>query len=1041
MDFKNSTIKQMKEFIREYNKTHSDKIKGYSKLKKADLAKFLEEYTSIKRKPQFSKKAQEKIKKTPIPGKALFSDIKGEEKILTKEEALRKKEPIESKLRVYRVVLKKYQLEQFLKEIRPDIPKKILRLNKNKLVDYIRDNIPQKEWKPTTYFEKYSSPYKTVKFEDKLGLEKLKPGETLEQDFGAIPYNKGTEPIAINSEPITLQAHQKKFLEGFLIGNLRSAIAFHGVGTGKTLTAVACARFYLQLYPKNRVIIITPTAVLFNFIEAMALYGVDPRDTRYKYYTYQKFYLSKDRANNALLIVDEAHNFRSPMEIFEDIDGKYVFGKTNKRGIALWERGGIPADKVLLLTATPFVNRPYDIENLLAIGDGREPLDQRTFGDVASNNRMRRDYFNYRISYFTKEKDSKFFPERREQLIGFIAPDSDKDIKAVISVGQNEFYSQSRQASLAYEGKKFEYVITRILNSDDKKFVVYTTFIKNGVNVLERVFDKFNISYGLISGQQNTTEKAMAIDGYNNYEDEKYLGPKYQVLIITKAGSEGVNLLRTRGIFVIDGQWNDATYEQIVARAIRFKSHFDLPKEEQYVDVMKLMVVYANEDKLIQRINKGVKFDYNKMLIDIQEKRKEYKVAKMEIDKKIRTKVDPNFDIDEFMKMKKGSEERKQYIEENLRFGKKREFHVVDKLLESIPSTDFYMFILQKVKQGIIDDFVHEIETKTEPLENSIYKLPEHEELMKIFMEEDLDYEEVTKFIIDYYEPLIGKSIKLFNKDMKIEKTRLDQFLEKRKDLNKLQKQRARLRLNQEYFTPKDVIKRMIDISGLKKIREKKFTQKILEPTAGYGNIVSELLNVMKINKIPLDITMVEILDENREQLQKFVDLLPDVCELAETKDFLQYIPSDRFDYIFMNPPFFLRKSKRYKRNYYDIDFVKRAYTMLKNNGGVLTAIVGQGWKKRPEQKEWLEEVGADITNDTIEWKETGKGGKASEFEKLKVSFIRIFKNVEPGDEAEDIMEDREIIKETQVISQDEPVQSEAQAEPVQRKGIRRRRK
>ena len=90
MDFKNSTIKQMKEFIREYNKTHSDKIKGYSKLKKADLAKFLEEYTSIKRKPQFSKKAQEKIKKTPIPGKALFSDIKGEEKILTKEEALRK---------------------------------------------------------------------------------------------------------------------------------------------------------------------------------------------------------------------------------------------------------------------------------------------------------------------------------------------------------------------------------------------------------------------------------------------------------------------------------------------------------------------------------------------------------------------------------------------------------------------------------------------------------------------------------------------------------------------------------------------------------------------------------------------------------------------------------------------------------------------------------------------------------------------------------------------------------------------------------------
>ena len=37
------------------------------------------------------------------------------------------------------------------------------------------------------------------------------------------------------------------------------------------------------------------------------------------------------------------------------------------------------ADKIILLTGTAFVNTLYDIENLLAMIDQREPIDSTTF--------------------------------------------------------------------------------------------------------------------------------------------------------------------------------------------------------------------------------------------------------------------------------------------------------------------------------------------------------------------------------------------------------------------------------------------------------------------------------------------------------------------------------------------------------------------------------------------------------------------------------------------------------------------------------------
>ena len=228
---------------------------------------------------------------------------------------------------------------------------------------------------------------------------------------------------------------------------------FHGVGSGKTLTAVVCAYWYLQLYPSNRVICISPSALLYNFIEGMRQYGVDIQDNRYFFTTYDKYVRMSREAKNAtdcLLIVDEAHNLRTEMKIDYVTDPNdpdkvlYREARVNKRGFNILEYGAKNAHKTLLLTGTAFVNTIYDIENLIAMVDKREPLLKTTFSYMVSSTSNISDYFSYKISYVPSSK-SDFFPERREKLIPlYMTEKMQQEYNSFKNAKRNYFYIREK---------------------------------------------------------------------------------------------------------------------------------------------------------------------------------------------------------------------------------------------------------------------------------------------------------------------------------------------------------------------------------------------------------------------------------------------------------------------------------------------------------------------------------------------------------------------------------------------------------------------
>tara|TARA_R110000868_G_scaffold3104_1_gene20718 strand:- start:263 stop:4948 length:4686 start_codon:yes stop_codon:yes gene_type:complete len=190
----------------------------------------------------------------------------------------------------------------------------------------------------------------------------------------------------------SLMAHQRKFSESFFNSNYRGALAIHGVGSGKTLSAVVISNCYLDLYPNKKVVFIAPSALLANFQKELyyfyskSIFKADElpynplTDPRYSFFSYEKYTRSPVDCVDGLMIVDECHNMRSRMNVEEttmyDADGKEVkvmASKANIRGFKILQNCAKRADKVLLLTGTPLINTPSDIENMMAFIDGRDP--------------------------------------------------------------------------------------------------------------------------------------------------------------------------------------------------------------------------------------------------------------------------------------------------------------------------------------------------------------------------------------------------------------------------------------------------------------------------------------------------------------------------------------------------------------------------------------------------------------------------------------------------------------------------------------------
>lgn len=512
-----------------------------------------------------------------------------------------------------------------VKEFNDENCPKFSKLTKDEIINKIIDNnLKQTLPPPLPKEQRTTDPMKRI-----TGIKQFDKKEFFEERLEE--HNIDCK-LRGKEKPKDLKPFQTDFIEKFINSPVRGAVAIFGVGTGKTLTAVTAAQCYLDLYPQSKVVFISPASLLKNFVNELDKQGIDLRDPRFEYYSFEAYMRKKSKCDDALMIIDEAHNLRSSCK-YTDLDAReqeeYI-----KRGEeppanqlvcpsrvnAVMKYCSKEARKVLLLTGTPFVNHPYDIENLMAFIDGRDPITQSDFKDVINNDSNLKDYFRNRISIYLPDTDKDpNFPEKIEfiQLIPVnkeVVEDYERNVIEELYGNDDEgkkrdieaFYTGYRQASSALQGKnnpKIQWVFNKIQEGD--KTVVYSQFLK-GMQSLQKLLVNNKIGYGVVSGNESINQKNNYVNAYNNNE--------IKVLLISKSGAEGLDLRETRNVILMEPYFNYAVMEQIMARGIRFKSHINLPKAEQYVNVFHLIQVSPETYKKITNNLTNAKKQFDKIL-------------------------------------------------------------------------------------------------------------------------------------------------------------------------------------------------------------------------------------------------------------------------------------------------------------------------------------------------------------------------------------------------------------------------------------------
>jgi SNF2 family DNA or RNA helicase len=394
-----------------------------------------------------------------------------------------------------------------------------------------------------------------------------------------------------------------------------SILVMHGTGTGKTLTSITTSQCYLDKYPDRKVVFVGPASLASNFKKELYRYGLKNIDTKGG---------RPVDLQNSFLIIDEAHNLRNPLS------------KKSKSIVeASWR-----ADKRMLLSATPFVNNLMDFIPLINIIYGKKIIGtlQEFYKGLCEqwiSKKTNQDNLNT-LKYLMRDKIDVYinmnnidYPQRFEYT--FEVPMTDEyyarysriikgeNIYGILFNNPDAFYNGYRRAvnkaGPGYYSMKVRSIVPILKNG---KSIVYTNWIEFGIGPITEALRESGISYRIFTGDVKMDERQNIVDDFNN--------DLFQVLVLTKAGGEGLDLKGVTSVVVMDPTWNDASLQQIIGRAIRYKSHSHLPYDEQKVDVYYMVLTKPISIGTDESLKSG-----DSLLYNIIEKKKELNIAIMAI--------------------------------------------------------------------------------------------------------------------------------------------------------------------------------------------------------------------------------------------------------------------------------------------------------------------------------------------------------------------------------------------------------------------------
>ena len=298
----------------------------------------------------------------------------------------------------------------------------------------------------------------------------------------------------LESEYITLRAEQKEVANH--LKNNHGLLAIHSTGTGKTLTSAAAAACLVMSKEVSHVVVLAKKSALSQFeAEVKKYWGNRIDDGVLICTTHQQFftkYIEMVDPSKTFLIVDEAHEFTNPLAASTQKILK--FSQTCYR--------------ILLLTATPIVNTPYDLAPLIAMVKGVDIPTRVAFEEMLAKPSAFKKWFNGAVHVNMIDKNADFhYPHVKVHKVAItMEPPTHKEYVKE-SKKHMPFDINLRQLSLGHGVcEKCEWLLSHIktwIARGEGKILVYTAFLGRGSVLLTRLLKQNGINTLLIDSKAN----------------------------------------------------------------------------------------------------------------------------------------------------------------------------------------------------------------------------------------------------------------------------------------------------------------------------------------------------------------------------------------------------------------------------------------------------------------------------------------------------------------------------------------------------------
>lgn len=447
-----------------------------------------------------------------------------------------------------------------------------------------------------------------------------------------------------------LKENQVRVIRKFDTGD-KGLFINHSTGSGKTITACACIKLFLRKNGDDRnrkVIIVCPKTVKEVFRNTLNT-EYDLSGEPIEIYTYDAIarHVNEIDSYNALVVLDECHTICN--QKIKKTMAVYKLCQHSKFTLLL---SATPFRNKLsdfisyieLLTKTKNKLKVAETEKMQLILDSlRGKFD---YYDIQEDPELSKFYPGVRVDtkkYTSSSLYDKLYRNFTEGvIIKKIEPPSSSFLFSD-RVGSNEIYESYFEAYNKYKSNiltrdteqyyniKLQMIVVDFLTNLNKT-VIFTNWITSGVEIIQTYFNSVreNLKRGKIpsfirplvptlktkirSGKiyklipQNLlviagdTSEGNRRDIINTFNESDKLTDEWKndypthnyVLIITKAASEGMSLLGTRYLYVLDPVWNWASIKQIIGRVSRLNSHGYLPESERFVNIY--FLIYQFKD-------------------------------------------------------------------------------------------------------------------------------------------------------------------------------------------------------------------------------------------------------------------------------------------------------------------------------------------------------------------------------------------------------------------------------------------------------------